>query len=208
MKRSLSIGVTGQTGAGKSTVCDAMRKNGAAVINADKVAREVMTAGSPCVSALAKAFGEDILDSQGAIIRPVLAERAFADRHSTDMLSSITHPFIISKTQEYIHEFLNKHYDVIVFDAPQLFESGGDSLCDKVIAVTAPEDVRKCRIMRRDNIDEKSAMQRICAQHDSRYYTDRADLVIDGTLPSDKVADEVIKYTERLLSRNNEENNV
>ena len=181
MKRSLIIGVTGQTGAGKSTVCDAMRKNGAAVINADKVAREVMTAGSPCVSALAKAFGEDILDSQGAIIRPVLAERAFADRHSTDMLSSITHPFIISKTQEYIHEFLNKHYDVIVFDAPQLFESGGDSLCDSIITVAAPENIRLQRIIQRDIIDEAAARLRIAAQQPPEFYTERSDLVIDGS---------------------------
>lgn len=199
MKKTLILGVTGQTGAGKSTVCEALKKNGAAVINADTVAREVTAAGSPCLDKLAKTFGNDILDENGCLKRAVLAKKAFADAQSTEMLNSITHPFIIEKTKEYIHKLMNKYYDVIVFDAPQLFESGGDALCDRIIAVAAPENVRKERIMHRDNIDESAAMQRIKAQHESSYYTDRADLVIDGTLSPDKTAQAVLRFTESLI---------
>lgn len=182
MKKSIVVGITGQTGAGKSTICRILTEKGAAVIDADMVAREVMQPGSPVLRELAEIFGEDILDEDGVLIRSRLAERAFADRKSTDRLSKVTHPYIISKTEEYIEYFRNKHYNVIVFDAPQLFESGGDAMCDKIIAVTAPEEIRKKRIMERDKLNEKQAVLRIKAQHDASYYTNRADIIIDGTL--------------------------
>ena len=79
MNTSLIIGLTGQTGAGKSSVCAALEKTGAAVINADAVAREVMKAKSPCLVSLAEAFGEDVLDKDGSLKRAVLAKKAFSD---------------------------------------------------------------------------------------------------------------------------------
>ena len=71
--------------------------------------------------------------------------------------------------------------DMIIFDAPQLFESGGDRLCEKIIAVTAPASVRIQRIMKRDGLTEKEALLRINAQHNEEYYVKRADCVIDGS---------------------------
>ncbi len=204
MNTSLIIGLTGQTGAGKSSVCAALEKTGAAVINADAVAREVMKAKSPCLVSLAEAFGEDVLDKDGSLKRAVLAKKAFSDRASTDLLNSITHPFIIKKTEEYIDFFRNKHYNMIIFDAPQLFESGGGKLCDIIAVVTAPWEVRKMRIMKRDGIDEKAALLRMNAQHDMSYYTEKADIVLDGSEPPAESADKLSEYVRKFLSEKNQ----
>lgn len=175
------FGLTGQTGAGKSTVAVYASQLGCAVIEADLVAREALEKGSDCLKRLAKVFGYDIITEDGFCNRKLLAERAFAEREKTEILNSITHPWIIRRTMEYIDEYRHKNYDIILFDAPQLFESGGDSLCDFVIAVTAPEAIRMERIMKRDGLDEKAARLRINAQHDETYYTERADYLIDGS---------------------------
>ncbi len=194
MKKTIVVGITGQTGAGKSTICSILKEKGAAVIDADRVAREIVKPGSPALKELAEIFGADIIDENGVLIRRRLAERAFADRKSTDRLNAVTHPYIISKTKEYIENFRNKHYNVIVFDAPQLFESGGDAMCDRIIAVTAPEEIRKKRIMERDKLDEKQAVLRIKAQHDVSYYTSRADIIIEGTLSREILMKELSDY--------------
>ncbi len=181
--RGLVVGLTGQTGAGKSTISEYARTLGCAVLDADKVAGEALTRGSDCLKRLAEIFGCDIIDSAGLCRRKVLAERAFASRENTDLLNSITHPHIIDRCREYIEELMHKDYDVILFDAPQLFESGGDKLCDFVIAVTADKDIRLDRIIKRDNLSMKDALLRINAQHDEEYYTGHSDYIIDGGKP-------------------------
>ncbi len=187
MKEAKTIGLTGQTGAGKSTIAAYAARQGCAVIEADLVAREALEKGSDCLKRLAKVFGYDIIAKDGSCNRKLLAERAFAEREKTDILNSITHPWIIRRTKEYIGEYKHKNYDIILFDAPQLFESRGDSLCDYVIAVTAPERIRTERIMKRDGLDEKAAKLRINAQHDEKYYTERADYIIDGSENPEKI---------------------
>ena len=91
------IGITGQTGAGKSTVCSYAKKLGFAALNADLAAKEALVPGSDCLKALAEFFGYDIIDDNGFCKRTVLARRAFSDAASTEMLNRITHPWIISR---------------------------------------------------------------------------------------------------------------
>ncbi len=193
------IGLTGQTGAGKSTVSDFAKKSGCAVINADKIAREVMTAGSDCLKRLAEVFGSDILREDGSLDRKRLAQKAFSSAEHTDLLNDVTHPAILDRTKKEIAAYGNAN-DVILFDAPQLYESGGESLCDSVIAVTAPLEVRLNRIMKRDSLTDEEALQRIRAQHDEEYYTARADYLIDGSRPLDDVEkqlDNILKAVRR-----------
>ncbi len=180
MKTIRVIGLTGQTGAGKSTVSTFAAAHGAGIIDADIVAREITQPGSPCLEQLCAAFGSDIVDENGVLIRSLLAQRAFKDREQTQRLNAITHPAILAKTKTYIEALRHKHKNIILFDAPQLFESGGEVLCDAVIAVTAPQAVRLERIMRRDHLSREDALRRMHAQHDAAYYTERADYVIDG----------------------------
>ncbi len=186
MSKKIVIGLTGQTGAGKTTVSKFAEELGCYIVNADAVAKEALAPGSECLKRLADFFGSDIIDDSGCCRRKLLAKRAFSDKEKTAVLSGITHPWIISKSAEYIRDGLEKT-DIVLFDAPQLYESGGDSLCDIVIAVTAPEEVRLQRIMNRDGIDRSAALLRINAQHNEDYYTSRADHVIDGSMERDSV---------------------
>ncbi len=181
------IGLTGPTGAGKSTAADTMKELGCYVIDADKVAREALAKDSDCLKMLAKSFGYDIIDSEGCCRRKLLAQRAFADAGKTEMLNKITHPWIIRRIEEYITLYRQHSDGWIVIDAPLLYESGGDALCEKVIAVTAPHAVRLERIMQRDSLTEKEALLRMKAQKDSTFYTAKADVVIDGARPLEEV---------------------
>ena len=186
MEKKRVIGLTGQTGAGKTTVSSFAVELGCAVVDADKVAHEALAPGSDCLKRLAEIFGHDIIEKDGSCRRSVLAQRAFSDKKSTALLNSITHPWIIEKSGQYIRRKLENN-DIVIFDAPLLFESGGDRLCGTVIAVTAPENIRIERIIQRDGISEKAARLRMGAQHHEEYYTSRADYVIDGSASLDEI---------------------
>lgn len=201
MNKKTVIGLTGQTGAGKTTVCKFARELGCAVVNADSIAREALAPGTQCLKRLAEIFGSDIIDDDGCCKRSLLAERAFSDKEKTALLNEVTHPWIIEKSAQYIRNELEKT-DIVIFDAPQLFESGGDGLCDMVIAVTAPESMRLERIMNRDGIDQSAAMLRINAQHGEDYYSSRADFVINGSNDLESVRREVERIITHLINNN------
>lgn len=171
------IGLTGQTGAGKSTVCEFFSKKGFSVIDCDKVAREVTQKGNPVLLKLAECFGDDILSDDGNLNRRLLANRAFASEEKTKLLNSITHPEIYKAIQNKIKNTTN---DIIVLDAPTLFESGANKLCDKVVAVIAPSEIRKERIMKRDLISEEQAKLRMSAQKNDEFYIEKSDAVVEN----------------------------
>ena len=186
--KKIFIGLTGQTGAGKSTVCEMAETLPCRVINADKVAREVMEKNSDCLKRLAEIFGSDIIYPDGSCNRKLLAKRAFSSRENTDILNSITHPAIIARVREYI-DIYSKESDIIIFDAPQLFESGGDKICDKIISVIAPAEVRLERIMKRDGISKEEALLRMNAQYDEYFFRAKSDYIIDGSQTVEQVKD-------------------
>ena len=194
------IGLTGQTGAGKSTISKFAEKMDCKIINADKVAREVMKKNSECLKRLAEIFGSDIINIDGSLNRKLLAQRAFSSRENTNILNGITHPAIISKVKEYI-DMYSKESGMIIFDAPQLFESGGNEMCDKIIAVIAPADVRVQRIISRDGISEQEALLRIHAQHDEDFYISKSDYIIDGS----QTLESVQKQFEEIMKKVMEE---
>ena len=112
--KAIVVGLTGQTGAGKSTVAGYLEELGCGVINADAVAREAVKSGSECLKKLAGAFGEDVINEDGSCNRRLLAKRAFSSRENTELLNSLTHPWIISRTKEYIEGLCHKGYDMII----------------------------------------------------------------------------------------------
>lgn len=195
------IGLTGQTGAGKTTVAQMLGKLGCGIVNADAVAREALAPGSECLSRLAERFGKDIILENGEADRKLIASRAFADSGSTRALGEITHPWIIRRTEEYLSELRNNNYEAAVFDAPQLFESGGDRLCDVIIAVTAPEETRLDRIMQRDGIGESAARLRMSAQHGEDFFRSRADFVINGGMPRRDVRAAAAEIYKRVIKK-------
>ena len=172
------LGLTGPTGAGKSTAAEGMRASGCAVIDADELARKVVKPGSPALSELAAAFGPGILDGAGTLNRALLAQRAFSSPGETQRLNAITHPYIIRLTEEEIRRLTEEGVSLIVLDAPLLYESGMDRLCDAVAAVIAPKEIRLARIMQRDGISRENALLRMKAQNEDEFYSARARYVL------------------------------
>ena len=114
------IGITGPTGAGKSSVSEIFAKKGFAVIDADEIAREIMQPGSKYLQDAAKHFGNDIINPDGSLNRTLLASRAFVSKEKTELLNSISHPAIIERTLEIAKEMYNNGHELILFDAALL----------------------------------------------------------------------------------------
>lgn len=178
------IGLTGQSGAGKSTVSEILVQKGFYVIDCDKIAREVTKNGSSVVLKLAERFGSDILFDDNSLNRKKLAEKAFSSKENTKALNEITHPAIIGKISESIKE--NKD-EVIVLDAPTLFESGANMLCDKILCILADENVRIDRIIKRDNITREQAIARVSAQKNDEFFINNCDAVIYNNTETEKL---------------------
>ena len=174
----LILGLTGQSGAGKGYVASLFAKHGIPSIDCDAVSRAVCAPSAPCTLSLAQAFGADILDADGALLRRKLANRAFADLTLTAQLNQITHPFILAAVEEQLAAMAQAGHRAVLLDAPTLLESGLDRRCDAVIFVSAPYSVRLRRICARDGLTEAEATLRLQAQKADDYYLARADYTI------------------------------
>ncbi len=177
------IGLTGKTGAGKSTVAAFLKEKGCYIIDGDKIARDILLPGEKAVRELADCFGDDIILPDGNIDRKKVASRAFATPESTAKLNAITHPHITARFVAEIKKAQNEEYALAVIDAAAILESDCRNLCSAFIVVTAPEDIRLERILSRDSITKEQAMTRIRAQKDDEYYLSRADYVVRNHEP-------------------------
>lgn len=195
------IGLTGPTGAGKSTVADEWRRAGIPIIDADAAARRVTEKGSPCLAQLADAFSPDILHPDGTLNRPELARRAFRDADSTAMLNSITHPAIIAEMQQQLENAADDGHALAILDAPLLYEAGADKLCETIVAVVAPADKRMERIMHRDGINESTARQRMAAQQSDEFYCRDGVIVIRNDADETALRAQAVTVLNRLRGR-------
>ena len=186
-------GLTGQTGAGKSTVAALLSKKGFFVIDGDKIARRVTEKGSPALKKLAAVFGGDIIFSDGTLDRKKLASRAFASKEETAKLNELTHPYIHSLFKNEIQKAKANGFLYCLIDAAALLESPSKSLCEKIIVVFCPEDIRLERIIKRDNITKEEALRRIHAQKSDEYYLSNADIIIKNYPPYD-IEKEIEKF--------------
>ncbi len=178
-------GLTGQTGAGKSTVAALLSNNGFFVIDGDKIARRVTEKGSPALEGLAEAFGKDILFPDGTLDRKKLAERAFASKDATKKLNELTHPYIHTLFKSEIQKAKESGFSRCLIDAAALLESPSKALCEKIIVVFCPEKNRFERILKRDGITKEEAIRRIKAQKSDEYYLSNADIIIKNYPPHD-----------------------
>lgn len=180
MKKCRIIGLTGQSGSGKSTVAGFLEQNGFKVINADLLVRKIYNSSSPCLKTIASVFGEDIITENGTPDRKLLAERAFSSKANTALLSAIVHPFVTAELFMEIKKAAEIGATTIVYDAPQLFESNADVICDEIISVTAEKSVRLERICKRDNISKELALMRMNAQLEEKFFRENSDYIIEN----------------------------
>lgn len=178
------IGLTGQSGAGKTTVCDIFEKNGFCIINADKIARELVKKGSPCLKNINDVFPECIDDNTGELDRKKTAEVVFNDKDLLKVFNSIMYPYITTKILAEFRRLSECGKKYILLDAPTLFESRTDDFCNYIVCIIADEKLRLERILSRDNISQQSAQSRFASQHSDDFYINRSDVVLrnDGSI--------------------------
>lgn len=188
------FGLTGKTGAGKSTVAALLSKKGFFVVDGDVVARRATEKGSPVLKSLAEFFGEDILLPDETLDRKKLASRAFASKEATEKLCELTHPEIHRLFLEEIKKGEKDGFERCLIDAAALLESPSKKLCEKIIVVHCPQEIRLERILKRDGISKQQALQRIHAQKDDGFYLSQADIIINNYPPYD-IEKEILKVT-------------
>lgn len=169
---SFIIGLTGPTGAGKSTVSAAAEQFGLRVVNCDLLARKAVEKGTEGLKALTAVFGNGILEKDGSLNRKKLAAVAFKTPENTELLNKTLLPHIVKLVKK---ETNSKN---ALLDAPTLFESGLNSECVKTIAVLADKKLREERITARDNITKQQALLRINAGKSDDFYKTHADCII------------------------------
>lgn len=196
----LTVGLTGQSGAGKGEFSRIFRSfSDVYCLDTDITAREVVEKGKPCLSELCDCFGEEILNQDGTLNRKALAQIAFSDEEKHKNLNRITHFYVLEEIKKWLIEVKKQGAKVAVIDAPLLFESGADALCDVTVGIIAPYTTRMKRVMKRDGIDKKSAKLRLDSQPKDEYFTEKCTYIIanNGSLgnlyiKSKSVIDEIL----------------
>ncbi len=192
------IGLTGGIGSGKSTVAKLLVQEGWVLVDADRIARDIVEPGQPALTELAEAFGQDILLPDGSLDRGLLASRAFASREKTDLLNSITHPRIQEETQARFEAARQGGAEFVVYDMPLLVDKGLHRDMDATIVVDVDAEERVRRLVEYRGLEESDARRRIAAQIPDDVRRAAADFVIDNNGPREALDGQVAGVVEKL----------
>lgn len=191
------IGITGKTGAGKSTVSKFLKEKGAYIIDGDIVARQVLEDDKSLIEKLDEAF-DGVKNNDGTLNRKLLAAKAFSNETATNLLNAILHPAINTAIEKEAQEAFQS-YSVVIVDAAAIIESGYAKKCDALYVVHAPFNVRKERIIKRDNISENDALIRMKGQKEDEFYLSKADKIIK-TYPPHNLSEQLDSIAKELFS--------
>jgi dephospho-CoA kinase len=172
------IGLTGNIATGKSLVCRMLEHLGACTIDADALSHHAIAKGAHGYREVIDTFGAWVLDGNGEIDRASLGRHVFNDPEALRQLEGIIHPLVENAMDAMVQ---NANQQIIVIEAIKLFEAGLAESCDTVWVTYAPEPVQKARLMKKRNMDEQDALQRIHAQAPQEVKTAAADVVIDNS---------------------------
>ena len=176
------IGLTGGTGSGKSVVSRSLKDAGAVIVDADRIAHEIILKGEPAYQEIIEYYGTGILDEEGNIIRKKLGEIVFNDKEKLAFLNQCTHKYITAEVKRQIAAAKEEGAaKAIIIDAPLLLEAGLETVCDLVWVVYADPEVRAQRVMVRDGITYELAKARISNQKTWEEYKAVANAVIDNS---------------------------
>jgi dephospho-CoA kinase len=188
-------GLTGGIAAGKSVVSRRLAERGAALVDADQLAREVVSPGTPGLEAVRLRFGDDVLTATGELDRAALGALVFSDPAARRDLEAITHPAVRALSRLRMHEAVaDDPSRVVVYDVPLLVETRGAAEFDVVVVVHSPRDVRVARLVELRGMTEEEAVRRVDAQADDEARLAVADLVVDSSISLESTlerADEV-----------------
>lgn len=190
------IGLTGSSGSGKSTVSGLLKARGFVIVDCDQTAREVLRPETNCLAQIFDTFGTAVKAADGSLDRKALAGIVFSDPAMLQKLNHIMYPQILTDIRAFLEQYRQQKAAWAVLDAPTLFESGADSLCDITISVLADDAARVSRIMARDHISQSMAQSRLRAQQTNAFYRERSDFVIENTTGLSELTQQV----ERLIT--------
>ncbi|MFG2862923.1 dephospho-CoA kinase [Streptomyces sioyaensis] len=192
----VKVGLTGGIGAGKSEVSRLLASYGAVIVDADKIAREVVEPGTPGLAAVVEEFGDGVLAPDGTLDRPKLGGIVFADPEKLKALNAIVHPLVGARSAEL--EAAAGPDAVVVHDVPLLTENGLAPLYDLVVVVDAAPQTQLDRLVRLRGMAEDEAKSRMAAQATREQRLAVADLVIDNNGPLEALEPQVRAVWERL----------
>ena len=174
------IGITGNSGSGKSTISKLISKNyEAKIIDADKIAKEMTKNNGEYLQAIRQAFGNEVIKNN-ELDRKKLADIVFLNRAEKEKLDDLTFEYVVEKIKKELEANQNLDYQYIILDVPLLFESKLDKLCDYTIGVIAPKTEKIKRICKRDKLSKEKALQRLNSQPNDEFFAKNCDIVINN----------------------------
>ncbi|CAH1853067.1 dephospho-CoA kinase [Convivina intestini] len=193
------IGLTGGIASGKSSVSALFKQNGLPIVDADRVAREVVEPGTTTLEKIKLAFGPNIIDN-GVLNRAALGKVVFSDRAALDQLNEIIQPVIASAIEDKLAFWRLQKAPVVIVDVPLLFERGYDQkdFFDKIVVVTIDPKQQLQRLMERDHLEEMQARQRMASQLDLNQKVQKADYVINNNGDSEHLQEQVLALIKQI----------
>jgi dephospho-CoA kinase len=170
------LGITGSMGGGKSTVTKIFESLGAFRISSDEIARQFTSTDSPVKNEIIELLGREVLDESGNLDRKKIAGIVFSDKNAIAKLNELMHPLIRKKTLELIESIANGR--IIAWEAPLLFEAGGNSICNATLTVFAEYEYAWSRVKKRDEISEEEFRSRLANQMDIKKKLEASDFKI------------------------------
>jgi dephospho-CoA kinase len=197
----LSVALTGNIGAGKSTVVELFRRWGATIIDADQLVREAQSPGHPALAAIAERFGTGILRPDGSLDRARLRNIALARPSELEALNRIMHPLVHQRRRELLEEAKSRGDRIVVSDIPLLFEVADPGEFDLVVLVDAPESVRRSRLLASRSLKEAQISRLMAAQLPSATKRSRSDYIIDNDGSVEALEHSAASVWQALLAR-------
>ncbi len=197
------IGLTGGIASGKSTVSKVLAELGACIIDADKIAREIVEPGAPAWFDIVAYFGEKILNEDETLNRKKLGALVFKNKQDRDQLEKMTHPHIKREIRSKIEFAREAGTFVTVLDIPLLFEVGWFFLVDEIWVVYVSPDTQVKRLMLRDQLNLDEAMKRIQSQMSLEAKAQKADCIIDNDGDFSAVKEQIVALWQCLQNRIN-----
>ena len=185
------IGLTGGIGSGKSAVAARVRQAGVPVVDADEVAREVVQPGSPALMEIGRTFGAHLIGADGELRRKALGAIVFSDPEQLSLLNAITHPAILSRTQEKLARFMGLGHRWVVYEAALILENRLTPGLHELVAVLCHPALQLQRVMARDDLAHEEAAARIAAQTTNERRRAQADHVLENDGPLEALHDQV-----------------
>jgi dephospho-CoA kinase len=197
----LSVALTGNIGAGKTTVVDLFRRWGATIIDADQLVREAQVPGHPALAAIAARFGNDVLQQDGSLDRGRLRALVLARPMELEALNRIMHPPVHQRRRELLAEAKRRGDRIVVSDIPLLFEAADPGEFDLVVLVDAPEPVRRNRLRASRSLDDDEIERLMAAQLPSHAKRARSDYIIDNAGTMEALEHSAESVWKALLAR-------